>query len=84
MARSRLSTTTTSDLDARAQAEGGRLAEEMHVLGVDALFRVITDDSLDHKKVVQNLVFLRNVKFNKNFDLISERGIRKHYQENGL
>lgn len=68
----------------RSQEDHGRLAEDMTNLGVAALSAVMLDESLDYAKVLEQLQFVRKVKFNRSFDLISKHDIRRHFARLGI
>lgn len=73
-----------AEWDRRARADGGRLTEDMTDLGLTALEAVIMNDKLDSRKVLDHLQFMRKVKFNENFDLISKHDIARHLTRHGV
>lgn len=68
----------------RAEADGGRLSEDMTGIGLKALEAVILDETLNPDKVLGHLQFMRKVKFNRNFDLISKHDIARHLARHGI
>jgi hypothetical protein len=75
---------TDEEMNRRAQENQGRLADTMTDYGVAALSAVILDDTLDYGKVLEGLQFMRKIKFNRNFDLVSRHDIDRHFARHGI
>lgn len=72
------------EMQRRAQENNGRLADEMTELGYAAISAVMLDDSLDYGNVLEGLQFMKKIKFNRNFDLISRHDIDRHFARHGI
>ena len=72
------------EMERRAEADGGRLREDMTGLGYQALEAVLDNHELDPRKVLDHLQFMRKVKFNQNYDLISKHDIARHLARHGV